>query len=325
MIKVERYTQNNKVKWDSFIKSSKNYSFLFFRDFIDYHSDRFIDYSLMIYDEKKLVAVIPANLCEGQIISHQGLTYGGIVLHDNLRLSETIEIVKTVLIYLNDHGIMVWLLKNIPRIYHTRPADEIDWIMFKLSANLYRRDTALVIDRQAIQLPYQERRKRSIKKTNINNINLKHGFNELAIFWNEVLIPNLQKKHGVSPVHTLKEIELLYYRFPENIKQHTIYLDGVIVAGCTMFINNKTVHAQYISGTDVGRDMGCLDFLFDYLIQKHYSDYVYFDFGICNEQGGNMINKGLLEWKEGFGARTIIHDFYQIDTNLHYYLKNYTL
>ena len=53
MIKVERYTQNNKVTWDSFIRSSKNHSFLFFRDFMDYHSDRFIDYSLMIYDEKK--------------------------------------------------------------------------------------------------------------------------------------------------------------------------------------------------------------------------------------------------------------------------------
>jgi hypothetical protein len=152
---------------------------------------------------------------------------------------------------------------------------------------------------------------------------LKKGFEEIAPFWTEVLVPNLLSKHGVAPVHTLKEIELLASKFPENIQQHSIYLDGKIVAGCTMFLNNTVAHAQYISGTDIGRDIGCLDYLFDFLIKDEYVNYNYFDFGICNEQDGVLINKGLLDWKEGFGARTICHDFYQINTSEYNKLNNY--
>jgi hypothetical protein len=323
MITVERYSEKYKSLWDSFIIESKNQSFLFRRDFMDYHVDRFTDYSLMIWDEKKLVAVVPANLKDDQLISHQGLSYGGILLEKQIRLSETIDVVKCVLEYLNKHNIHIWEIKLIPRMYHTRPADELDWILFKLKAKLIRKDTALTIDNRTIHLSYQERRKRSIKKAARRNIQLKKGFEEIAPFWTEVLVPNLLSKHGVAPVHTLKEIELLASKFPENIQQHSIYLDGKIVAGCTMFLNNTVAHAQYISGTDIGRDIGCLDYLFDFLIKDEYVNYNYFDFGICNEQDGVLINKGLLDWKEGFGARTICHDFYQINTSEYNKLNNY--
>lgn len=323
MLSVERYSEEHKSLWDSFIGESKNQSFLFRRDFMDYHADRFTDYSLMIYDENKLVAVVPANLKDDQLISHQGLSYGGIVLDNQIRLSETIDVIKAVLEYLNKQDILTWMIKLIPRMYHIRPADELDWILFKLSAKLIRRDTALAIDNQATHLAYQERRRRSIKKAAKRSIQLRKGFEEIAPFWTEVLVPNLLAKHGVAPVHTLEEIKLLASRFPENVQQHTIYLDDTIVAGCTMFLNSTVAHAQYISGTDIGRDAGCLDFLFDYLIKEEYIKYNYFDFGICNEQAGSLINKGLLDWKEGFGARTIAHDFYEINTDAYHLLENY--
>ena len=45
----------------------------------------------------------------------------------------------------------------------------------------------------------------------------------------------------------------------------------------------------------------------------------YFDFGISNENQGRNINQGLLSWKESFGARTMVQNFYEIET------KNYSL
>lgn len=323
MLSVEKYSEDYKSLWDSFVGESKNQSFLFRRDFMGYHADRFTDYSLMIYDENKLVAVIPANLKDDQLISHQGLSYGGILLGNQIRLCETIDVIKAVLEYLNKQGIQTWIVKLIPRMYHIGPADELDWILFKLNAKLIRRDTALAIDNRTTHLPYQERRRRSIKKAAKRSIQIKKGFEEFAPFWTKVLEPNLLAKHGVKPVHTLGEIELLASKFPENIQQHTIYLDDTIVAGCTMFLNSTVAHAQYISGTDIGRDAGCLDFLFDYLVKEEYIKYNYFDFGICNEQDGSLINKGLLDWKEGFGARTIAHDFYEINTDAYHLLENY--
>jgi hypothetical protein len=314
-MEVRKYSSDYKNEWNSFLDIAKNVSFLFDRNFMDYHSDRFNDYSLMIFDDNQLVAVIPANISEGQLISHQGLSYGAIVLLDQLKLAQIILIVKEVLIYLKNNQIQTWFIKFIPRMYHTRPCDELDWVMFKLLAKIYRRDTALVIDNRSRQIPYQERRKRSIKKAAKQNILIKEGVEQFEPYWNNVLVPNLQAKHGVAPVHSLDEIELLAERFPKNIKQHNVYLDHKVVAGCTMFLNKQVAHAQYISGTDEGRDTGCLDFLFDYLIQNEYSQYDYFDFGICNENGGQLINNGLLDWKEGFGARTIVHDFYEIKTD----------
>ena len=49
-------------------------------DFVEYHSDRFTDYSLMVYEDQKLIAIMPANFDEnGDVHSHQGLSYGGVL------------------------------------------------------------------------------------------------------------------------------------------------------------------------------------------------------------------------------------------------------
>ena len=70
---------------------------------MDYHSDRFHDYSLMVFDEDKLVAVLPANKNENTVFSHQGLTYGGLVLNSKAKLSSVISILKGVLHFLNEN------------------------------------------------------------------------------------------------------------------------------------------------------------------------------------------------------------------------------
>ncbi len=55
-MKIEIYKSGLKAEWDGFVRNSKNGTFLFYRDFIEYHGDRFGDYSLMFYDGGSLVA-----------------------------------------------------------------------------------------------------------------------------------------------------------------------------------------------------------------------------------------------------------------------------
>jgi hypothetical protein len=315
MIEVRRFDNSKIDDWNVFLDKSKNTSFLFNRNFMDYHSDRFLDYSLMVYKNDKLIAILPANLSDTTLVSHQGLSYGGVVIHDDIKLVDVINSFKAILAFLHNHNISTVLLKLIPKMYHTRPSDELDWILFKVKAELFRRDTALVVDNQSSNLKYQERRVRSIKKALKHSIEIKEGLDQFSPFWIEILEPNLKDKHGVTPVHNLSEIKLLAERFPENIKQHNIYFNNKIVAGCTVFLTNSVAHAQYISGNQEGREMGGLDFLFDFLIKDIYSSNRFFDFGICNEKNGEVINNGLLDWKEGFGARSIVHDFYEINTS----------
>ena len=44
-----------------FLDTPKNATFLFRRDYMDYHRDRFADHSLMIFRGEKLAALLPAN------------------------------------------------------------------------------------------------------------------------------------------------------------------------------------------------------------------------------------------------------------------------
>ena len=72
---------------------------------------------------------------------------------------------------------------------------------------------------------------------------------------------------------------------------------------------------KYIGSTPEKNSLGSLDFLFHKLITEIYVNHKYFDFGNSHENGGMQINQGLNYWKEGFGARSLIHDFYQIETS----------
>jgi len=78
------------------------------------------------------------------------------------------------------------------------------------------------------------------------------------------------------------------------------------------------VQAQYLSATPNGRKNGALDSLVDHLVMNVYQEKEYFSLGTSNEDGGRSLNRGLMSWKEGFGGRTRVHDFYRIET------KNFT-
>ncbi|TYA58288.1 GNAT family N-acetyltransferase [Formosa maritima] len=318
---VKRYHPEYKSLWNDFVKHSKNGTFLCQRDFMEYHQDRFEDASFLIFKDEKLVAVFPANRKNELIYSHQGLTYGGLIINKDTSFKTVLIAFKSLLETCQSSGIHEMILKPTPRIYHSHPSDEIDYLLFKLQAELIRRDLTLAIDsRQPIEIS-SSNRKRGLKKSQKNELLVKEEV-DFESFWNTILIPNLKEQHGVEPVHTLEEIAFLKSIFPNNIRQFNVYKDDVIVAGTTIFETNQVAHAQYISSNNDKQELGSLDMLFHHLIHKVYKNKAYFDFGICNENQGKQINSGLQEWKESFGARNISHDFYSIFTKNHSYLND---
>ena len=87
---------------------------------------------------------------------------------------------------------------------------------------------------------------------------------------------------------------------------------GNIVAGTVMYVTDNVAHSQYIAASEQGRDYGALDLLFSKLITDVFAAHRYFDFGISTEQGGRFLNEGLMFQKEGFGARAVVYDTYEI-------------
>jgi hypothetical protein len=309
---VKQYQESDYDNWNAFIGQAKNATFLFHRDFMEYHKDRFEDFSLLIFEDEKVVAVLPANRVGNEIFSHQGLTYGGLVYKEESKLTTVIIAFRAVLLFLEANGIQKLHLKTIPSIYHSKPAEEIQYALFLAEAQLVRRDSLSVIDLSQ-QYIFSKIRKRGIQKGKINRLIIKEE-TDFESFWNEVLIPNLDKKHGAKPIHSLEEMNVLKNIFPSNIRQFNVYYKDKIVAGTTVFESEKVAHCQYISKYENKENLGSLDFLYHFLITEVFANKRFFDFGISNESQGKKLNDGLSYWKESFGASTIVHDFYEVET-----------
>ena len=313
---VVKYSKEFYTQWNDFVRSSKNSTFLFHRDFMEYHKDRFEDYSLMVFKDNKVFAILPANKRENKVYSHQGLSYGGFLLPNKLDFETVLQALKSVLIFLHEKKLEKLFIKQIPKIYCNKPSDELDYLMFILKTNLYRRDVSMAFKFKN-DIIYSTLRKREIKKA--QNLKLKVvEDDDFSLFWNKILKPNLKETFNVAPVHSHEEITTLKQRFPNNIKQFNVFDETQILAGCTVFETNRVAHLQYIS-TNKDIKKGALDYLIHKLITDIYKDKVYFDFGISNENEGKNINLGLLNWKQSFGASAVVHDFYEID------IKNYSL
>ena len=310
---VRLYQENDYENWNAFIGQAKNATFLFHRDFMEYHNDRFQDYSLIVLDGEKWLAVLPANVVGNEVFSHQGLTYGGLVYNEKVKLASIISVFKSILSFLNDNKIEKLQLKLIPSIYHQKPAEELNYTLFLAEAQLIRRDSMAVIDLSK-KLLIASGRKEGIVKGKKNKLEIKE-IDDFELFWNAILIPNLVKKHQAKPVHSLEEITKLKMLFPKNIRQFNVYNNGIIVAGTTFFESDEVAHCQYISGKEDKNELGGLDLLFHHLITEVFKNKHFFDFGTSNESQGRKLNNGLSFWKESFGASTIVHDFYEVKTS----------
>ncbi len=309
MIEVERYQPSMAEEWNRHVVFSRNGTFLFDRRYMDYHSDRFDDCSLMFRDERgRLVAVLPANAEDDTLHSHHGLTYGGLVSGDGFRASLAIEAIDAMNYWLSAHGFRHVVYKPTPWIYHRYPSEEDLYALFRrCDFRLTGRDISTAID-LSCPLPFMEMRRRHVKKALREGVTIERAIN-FADFW-QVLDTNLMERYGVHPVHSLKEIELLASRF-EAIELFHANREGRVLAGVVVFKSWPTVHVQYISASPEGKALGALDLLFHTLIEKFQSSFQYFEFGKSTEDLGHKLNEGLIFQKEGYGGRGVCYDTYE--------------
>ena len=311
IFEIKRYNRDqNLEEWNQFVKNSKQGTFLLDRSYMDYHSDRFTDHSLLVYRQGKLYALLPANERDHTLYSHQGLTYAGLLTTTKATTEDICEVFVAIRQYLKSLGFQKMIYKPIPWIYHQIPAEEDLYALFKeCNAQISVRNISAVIDLHH-PLKWYNIRKQGAKKAFNQPIHIECS-EDYATFW-EILSTNLMKTYQATPVHTLEEIKLLHARFPESIKLYVaLQEDGKMLGGTLLYITPKVVHTQYISASEEGKQKHALDALFMQLIQQEYKDWDYFDFGTSNENGGKVLNTSLIYQKEGFGGRGVVYDTYE--------------
>lgn len=308
MIEFKRYDSKDKIDWDDFLEKSRIDTFLFKRDFMDYHSNRFNDHSFLIYRNGKLESLLPGNMASNKWYSHQGLTYGGLINSNKILTKDVLEIFDQLNNCLKSEGIEEVIYKPTPHIYHTYPSEEDLYALFRIGAEKIACNISSTIF-QKNKIPFIESRKSGIRKAMRERVSVVES-TDWKSFW-KLLEENLDSKHGKKPVHSFVEIQQLKTAFPEKIKLYCCFFENNVIGGALLFVMENIVHVQYIAASELGKNLGALDLLFHELINNRFSEYPIFDFGHSTEQNGNYLNDGLIFQKEGFGCRGIIYETYK--------------
>ena len=306
MFDIVKYTADRQAEWDAFIDQSKNGTFLLKRGYMDYHADRFADESLMFYIKEKLYAVLPANVEDEVLHSHQGLTYGGLIMTERCTAAKVVCLFEEMNEWLKERGVKKVIYKPIPHIYSTLPSEEDLYALFRCGAKLLARGISSSIDLQS-RPKWKQNRRTALNKAASEKVIVEKS-DDLESFW-EILEQNLMLSHGVKPVHSVKEMQLLQERFPEDIlllvAKNT---QGELMGGILLYMTKQVIHSQYISATEEGKRMGAVDAIMHEVLSMKGK---YFDFGISTEDCGHYLNDKLIFQKEGFGGRGICYDIYE--------------
>jgi hypothetical protein len=276
---------------------------------MDYHADRFHDHSLMVYRDCRLYALLPANEKNGVLVTHGGLTYGGLIMSRQCSVKGVLNVFTAMNSYLQQQGIHRVIYKAIPWIYHQLPAEEDLFALTSVcSARLIIRDVSSAIVANH-RLKFTESRRSGLRKAQRAGLTIAES-DDVEAFWH-ILNDNLTTKYDVRPVHRADELRLLRSRFPDRIRLWMVYRGQTPVGGTLLFLTPQVLHTQYISATPEGKTIGAIDLLFDHIINKAYADYPYIDFGKSTASDSAELNEQLIFQKEGFGARAVCYDTYE--------------
>lgn len=312
-IEIHQYTDSDILAWDHLIDISNNSSFIFKRKYIEYHKKKFNEISMVLKQKNsgEILAILPCNLSEKIAISYEGLSFGGLVYRADLKYSDINLCFDMIISHLKSIGVESLIYKSMPYIFRVAPAQEDLYILHKNGAILYRRDLSSIINMRA-KLNFSTIRNRGIRKAESNYVRVVEG--DFLLDFYKILVDSLSK-HSVEPTHKIHELDYLMKTFPHNIRLFGAFCGDELVAAVLIYCYQNAAHAQYITTSQMGRNVGALDLLFSYLVRDVFINIDYFSFGISTENNGDKINLGLIHQKEGFGARGLVYDSYILSLN----------
>lgn len=313
-IEIIRYRPELSREWDELVERSHNGTFLHKRQYMDYHSDRFKDCSLLAYVDGRLLTVLPANEEGRMLCSHRGLTYGGWLMP--ARRCDTgvmADVVAAMVRWMRDNGFDELVYKPVPHIYHRYPAEDDIYALCLHGAELAECSISTTID-LANRLPMDRGNKSGLNVARRAGVVIAES-NDWEGYWH-LLEDVLAQRHAATPVHTAAEMRLLKSRFPENIRLYTATINGEIVAGVIIYLTPMVAHCQYIGANERGRETHALTLLMDRLVDEATQrGQRFFDFGISTEDHGRVLNRGLMQQKSRLGGRGTVTQVYRLKTH----------
>lgn len=315
-IQIKQFKNTLRPEWEEFVSAANNGTIFHRQQFLDYHpKTRFENRHLMLYEENRLAAVIPALIKDEQgtctVISYGGASYGGLVTAPGLGVAQIDRIAEAVTVHWAKEGVKRILITQPPLIYLRQPHQYIDFSLARLGYKYLKREITAVIPLEfgsddEIISSFRAETRTALRKSYKSGINVQTSDNVDEFY--HILERNLSSRHNVKPTHSLEELKKLKKLLPQDIIQFTSYLGGRAVAGITVFVcNPKVILAFYISHDQEFQEHRPVNSVYHQVIKWGWEKgFKYLDLGTftLNMQP----NWGLGRFKENFGARGFLRD-----------------
>lgn len=301
MIRVERYTSAWKSHWDTVVRRAHNGHFMFERDFMEYHADRFDDHSLLFLDDDTPMAVLPAHRKGEDLISHQGLPFAGLVWVDAVRMSAMSNVVQILIDHLKANGLARLIYTPVPAPYK-RFHDDGDVYQLERVGALLRETKVSCAVRVGTSPGIATTRGKHMRRAQRNGLQIDPKLDMARAY--EMISTFLEKKSYRPPVHTLDELQLLARRFPDQIHVHGIFKEDSLLHSIISFHSESCIRLQYMGGTEQGREHYAPDFFYALLFQDPVNQGRWIDFGTSMDLATGELDPELHWYKESFGGRS---------------------
>lgn len=310
---IRRYEQSDERIWNEFVSRSRNATFLHDRRFMDYHADRFVDFSLVASLRGKVSALLPANvevMPDGRrrLVSHRGLTYGGWLLPaGRVDAADILSLFDALRRYLAGDSFSELIYRPVPHIYTAAPSQEDEYALWRLGATLSAVNLSAAADLTSgsrIERDKRRQIRRAAQFSEENGMKIREFADSDRLV--ALIEENLDERYGAKPVHTAAELELLRSRFPGNIRYWGVFDGDELLASACIFIAGPVAHAQYLSSTPFAREHGLLSMLIEFVMNA-VDGCRWFDFGTSNEDRGRRLNPSLYQYKFSFGGGGVLY------------------
>ncbi|NQV16760.1 GNAT family N-acetyltransferase [bacterium] len=319
-ILVRKYLETDILNWEAFVQTANNGTLFHERKFLGYHpSGRFVDHSLILEKNGKIKALFPAVETKAQginaLISHQGSSYGGLVIERDLSFRDSYDYVEALLNHVRKAGFQRIQMTLPPAIYQSRKSNYIDFALIKHGFRYKKRDISsmLTIEESPdknLKL-FRSTHRTAVRKAIKLGVSIREC-EEWSDFY-KILQKNLKIRHNVIPTHSQEELQKLRALYHERIRLFGAFYNEKLIAGVVNFsVNNDVVLAFYISHNEAFQNLRAVNLLFFEIIKWcHQQAFKYLDFGIFTV---NMEpNFGLARFKENFGASGVFRDTFELN------------
>jgi len=305
---VESYAKRPFDGWNAFIREANGGTLFHRLDFLAYHGARFraAEHHLVIYKGESVHGVMPMAVFEeehGRVArSPYGGSYGGPVFREPQRYQESLEILGALADHLSECDVSEIAVTLPISICYRRYSETLRLAMLERGFECVRRDVSSVVplfSGETWSSGVTSRARNMARKA------MKEGVQTVSRGplrdFGQVMEATFEK-HGVSPTHTLSELEWLQGKFRDSVYVDLAYLDGTPVAGICFFVLNGQANSSFYLCQDPRfQKTQALSLLICEALERcRQEGFRWFDFGTSSvDMRGRA---GIFRFKESFGA-----------------------